>query len=668
MTMNTDPMSWRQAEGITAQNGFHDLKNQLARAVYARSEAAFSAGDAARDALRARAALQRRRNLARAALLESVGGLPPSDSPLRARVVGRLREDGFDIEKLIYEARPRVYVTANLYLPHGLKRPRGAVLFLCGHHRDAKHVEEYQIVCRHLVAAGLIVLAQDPIGQGERFSYHDPANGGTTVTWGVQEHDYVGAQCLLLGDGLARYFLHDAMRGIDLLRSRPEVDPRRIGVTGNSGGGTQTSLAMLADPRIAAAAPGTFIMNRRTFMYTGMAQDAEQVWPGLSARGIDHEDILLAVCPKPVCVLAVKYDFFPIEGTRATVDRCRRLWRLCGSEGNLELVEDRSDHCFTPCLARAAARFFARHLLGRTVEVDSAGIRPLPPEQLWCTPKGQVRGALPGARAVFEENQDRLRALAHKTRGLADNRRRKRAEAWLSDRLLGREAPVAPNLRCFPASARVENMVFDLGCWWSRPGILNEGLLFRPIGHAKPPVTVAVWDDGTRALARHSEWLRATCAAGRAALVLNVTGAADSEPHPLNALPPRATLGAIHKLNDDLIWLDDSLCALRAGDVARALGALDEWPGIDSRDLRVYAHGRAGVYAELAAAVEPRLARMEVREAMAGFAAWVRERHYDMENSRAFVLPGILKYADLSDLRRWRKQRKVAKYHWLGNK
>jgi hypothetical protein len=66
---------------------------------------------------------------------------------------------------------------------------------------------------------------------------------------------------------------------------------------------------------VAAAAPATFIMNRETYQRTGQPQDAEQIWPGFTGAGLDHEDILLAMAPKPVCVLAVTSDFFPIEGT-----------------------------------------------------------------------------------------------------------------------------------------------------------------------------------------------------------------------------------------------------------------------------------------------------------------------------------------------------------------
>ena len=113
----------------------------------------------------------------------------------------------------------------------------------------------------------------------------------------------------------------------------------------------------------------------------------------------------------------------------------------------------------------------------------------------------------------------------------------------------------------------------------------------------------------------------------------------------------------MHKLNDDLIWLDDSLCALRTWDVLRTLEVLGTWPGVDASDVRVYTHGPQGLYAELAAVIEPRLARIEVVDAMESYAAWVRARYYDTHGCRALILPGILQYADLPDFRLWRAKR-----------
>ena len=645
-------MSLSDFEKISPVTYTLDVRDQLKDHIFARSTEAFARGDGARDASLTPRALARRQAAMRRKFIAALGGLPSSNSPLNSRTVGEVRGNGFRIEKVIFESRPKVYVTANLYLPDGLDRPRGAVLFLSGHHEMAKHVGEYQIVCQCLVQAGLIVFAQDPIGQGERFSYYEKSTGGTTVGWGVPEHQHVGNQCLPVGDTLARYFVHDAMRGIDYLCTRKEVDPRRIGVTGNSGGGTQTSLMMLCDPRIAAAAPATFIMNREGWMHTGGCQDSEQVWPGMTAEGFDHEDILLMMCPKPVCVLAVKYDFFPIEGTRRTVERCRRLWKLHRQEKRLQLVEDSTTHLFTPKLAVAAAEFFSQHLLGRKVTPRAETISPFAPSKLWCTRSGQVRGEIPGARGAFEENLDRVRECERKRNAFPAPERRREALAWLKKQVFRDRKPCELNPRIYAANS-AEDMEVQLCYWWSQQGLTSHGLLFRPLARAgrKLPVTLAVWDGGGSALRAHHDWLRATCAAGRAALVLETTGTGNIRPNLVNTYPLEDFYGSLHKFNDDLIWLKDSLVALRTYDVLRALDMIAIWPGLDDRDIRAYAHGLHGLYPRLAAALDRRIRKIQVVGGLRGFGELCRTRHYDTRDIFSVTLPGILRHGDLNELR-----------------
>jgi hypothetical protein len=159
---------------------------------------------------------------------------------------------------------------------------------------------------------------------------------------------------------------------------------------------------MICDPRIAVAAPATFIMNRQTYMHAGGAQDSEQIWHGMTALRFDHEEILLSMVPRPVAVLAVTSDFFPIEGTR-------RFWELhCKNEQYIQLVEDDSVHSFTKNLAKAVAEFFSSHLLGHKVSPSANKMKPLEPSLLWCTLSGQVRSEYADSRAVHEETCTRL--------------------------------------------------------------------------------------------------------------------------------------------------------------------------------------------------------------------------------------------------------------------
>jgi dienelactone hydrolase len=639
--------AWARLERTTV--GFAHPGSQLKDYVYARSADHFARGEAQRDAIRTPEALRARQAELRRFFLASLGGLPSSDTPLNARVTGTEQGNGYSVEKVIFEARPRHYVTANLYLPAARTGRTGAVLFLSGHHANAKQAREYQSVCQTLVQAGLIVLSQDPIGQGERFSYYDAETKQALIRAGTGEHDHAGAQARFVGDQIARYFLHDAMRGVDYLLTRPEVDPARIGVTGNSGGGTQTSLMMLADPRIAAAAPGTFITSRAAYQWTGQPQDAEQNWFGFTAAGYDHEDILLAMAPKPVCVLAVRWDFFPIEGTRETVTRARRHWKLFDQGDALELVEDASIHSYTPQLARAAARFFSRHLLDREVDPGVFPPRPVADEKLFATKTGQVRGELPDAEFVFEASVARLDAIVAARRQVEPAVQRERALEWLRERVTSGRAAVDPNPRFVERGTVVDDLVVDVGFWWSQPRLANLGMLFRSRdAKGALPLTIALWDDGSNALTRHATWLREECGRGRAVLVLNLAGVGPMKPDPINARPDGLTT-TYRKLVDDLSFLGDSLVALRTFEVLRALDVVATWPGFAAGPIRIHAHGRMGLHGRLAAAIDPRVTTCEWNGAFR-FADIVRNRNYDSTDIKSILLPGALRYFDLDEL------------------
>jgi cephalosporin-C deacetylase-like acetyl esterase len=641
----------QELEKCSPNSGFYDVKNQLRNVIYKQTEEAALRGETKRDEISSIEQLDERRNFIRNKLIESLGGLPSSDSPLNPQITGVINCDGFRIEKVIFESRPKVYVTANLYVPEGLKEPSGAVLFLCGHHELAKHEYEYQIVCRYLVKAGLIVLAQDPVGQGERFSYYEKCIRTTTVKWGIYEHDYAGMQCWPIGDASARYFLHDAMRGIDYLCTRPEVDPKRIGVTGNSGGGTQTALMMICDTRIAAAAPATFITSRLAHLYTGGPADAEHIWPGLSVYGFDHEDMIISMAPRPVLVLAVTSDFFPIEGTRRTVERSKKFWKIYGKGDDILLFEDESVHHYTRPMAKAAAKFFSKYLLDNgdlfAIKIDSLddkSIQPIDPKQLWCTQSGQVRGELEGAKFIYEENCERLNELEKHMALLSEDEKRERALNWLKGKVFYNRKPCEFNVRTV-LDSQVDDLFVKAYMWWSQEGIFNYGILFKKFSHVKEelPVTIAVWDEGTKCIQPHFNWVRETCNSGRAVLVLDTSGVGNLLTNSFRDFATHDFYGVIFKLLNDLMWLDDSLAALRTYDVLRAIEVLLYIPGIKKDDICLYANGRHGLYAQLAAAINSNIKDIKVVEGIGSFKKFVTSRHYDRYDIMSIVFPGILK-------------------------
>ncbi len=629
-----------EAQGIRPGTYIYDVHDQLKQHVYSRSENYFARGDAERDKLKTKEQIIARQKWIRKTFLNSIGGLPKSMEQLQAKVVGKVECDSFDIEKVIFQSRANSYVTSNLYIPKSIRKPSPAILFVCGHYERAKHEPAHQIVCQHLVQAGFIVLAQDPIGQGERLSYYDPYTKNTTVRCGTSEHDYAGCQCFAAGYPIARYFLHDSICALDYLISRPEVDSKRIGITGSSGGGLQTCMMMMADQRIAAAAPGTFVTDRRSYMYAGGAQDAEQIWPGLTKQGLDHEDMLIVMAPKPVCVLAAKYDFFPIEGTRETLSRARRCWQVFGRDKNLELAEDTSRHDYTPFLAQAAAKFFARHLLDSKINTSNNKIDVIEPSKLWCTKTGQIRADFHDTSTVFDEN---LTVIKSQNK-LIKKSGNKFAIKWLKNKVFNDRQECDLNPRNY-WSEFVDDFWVDAWVWWSQKNVFNHAMLFRSYKNrdTNVPVTIALWDGGVCELTKHIDFIRSNCQKGKSVLVTELTGMGTLEPNNLlSGLSANEFYGVFHKLNTDLMWIDDSIAAIRVYDLLRSLEFIQHQ--FKSKDSCIYTVGRYNLYAQVAKMIDKRISKIESLQAHNGAAPWAVERHYNYEAIHTFIVPGILKH------------------------
>src|SRR5262249_14625383 len=160
----------------------------------------------------------------------------------------------YRIEKVLYESQPGHVVTADLYLPDGTP-PYPAVLLPAGHSADGK--AENQRPATLLALNGIAALCYDPIGEGERYQFLDadrePRSRSTT------EHTLLDAGCIPLGRNTATYRIWDGMRSLDYLASRTDIDAKRLGVTGCSGGGTLSSYLMALDDRVACAAPSCHV-------------------------------------------------------------------------------------------------------------------------------------------------------------------------------------------------------------------------------------------------------------------------------------------------------------------------------------------------------------------------------------------------------------------------
>ncbi len=209
-------------------------------------------------------------------------------------------------------------MSANLYVPSSGKPPYPGVLFQMGHSPQGKAAVTYQKCCQGLARLGHLVLAFDPMGQGERINYPNAsgpnASGNDTRLDSIdEEHNVPGKQMLLLGDTASRYQVWDAIRSLDYLASHPLVNRERLATTGQSGGGTLTMLLACVDDRLSAVAVSsgnTENVACADFDPPGSTDDAEQNLIGSCPLGFDRWDLLYPIAPKPLLILVSAHDFF----------------------------------------------------------------------------------------------------------------------------------------------------------------------------------------------------------------------------------------------------------------------------------------------------------------------------------------------------------------------
>ena len=273
-----------------------------------------------------------------------------------------------------------------------------------GHSRTGKTADYNQRFGIAMALQGMAALCFDPIGQGERSQILN-ADGRPKFPGTTTEHYLVGVGSILVGRNTASYRVWDAMRAIDYLVSRPEIDSKRIGMTGCSGGGTMTSYVMALDDRVACAVPACYLTTMRRLIETLGPQDAEQNIFGQIAFGLDQPDYVLMRAPKPTLISSTTGDFFDIRGAWDNYRQAKRTYGRLGFPERVDLVEVEGKHGVQPQNLASITQWMRRWLLDRDEVVPIAELRTRPSEELLCTQSGQVL-RLPGERSVFDLNAE----------------------------------------------------------------------------------------------------------------------------------------------------------------------------------------------------------------------------------------------------------------------
>ena len=194
------------------------------------------------------------------ALRASLGQFPPPPKSLDMRVTGTIPGDGFVIENIVFQSRPGLWVTANLYRPTKPAASMPGILICHAHHTPKAH-GELQDMGMTWARAGCLVLVMDQLGHGERRQHPFVDATSYAKPYKVSRQDYYfrydnGIQLHLVGDSLIGWMAWDLMRGVDLLLAQKGIDRERIILLGSvAGGGDPAAVVGALDPRIACVAP-----------------------------------------------------------------------------------------------------------------------------------------------------------------------------------------------------------------------------------------------------------------------------------------------------------------------------------------------------------------------------------------------------------------------------
>jgi dienelactone hydrolase len=474
-------------------------------------------------------------------------------------------------------------------MPRAGRAPYPAVLGAAGHTDASKAEPNFQRVWISLAKRGFVVIAFDPPAQGERIIHYNPTTKKPRAGIASGEHTSVGLQCLLTGSTVARYFVWDAMRALDYLLTRTDVDPRRIAITGVSGGGMQSAYMALLEPRLAAAGPACWMTSTEKWFTQLGPQDGEQnVFPLLTS-GLGVEDFPLGFAPRPFSYFTATRDFFPIAGAHAAFAESRRIYGVFGSPGRVELHEYDDQHSWSKPRREATYRWLQKVLNNRADDSGAEGEIPVEPvAALNCTPTGQLATSMPGEDA-FTANLTLAERLSRERRPLDPDMLESALRAKLAFRRLPRPE-VEHRGALERAGYRLEKLVLK-----TEPGILVPALLAVPPGAKR--VLIYVHAMGKSAAIAEIE---ALARSGSMVLAPDLRGMGESAP---SAEGPTEGHTARYRTAMRALHVARPLAGMQTADLL----ACFDYLSVRAQNIAVTGKGNAGVIALYAALLEPRI-------------------------------------------------------------
>ncbi|MGB6111557.1 MAG: acetylxylan esterase [Acidobacteriaceae bacterium] len=580
---------------------------------------------------------EQRKSIVRAKLLRDIGGLPTYRGPLKSRVTGEIHTDSYTIEKVTYQSLPGFYITANVYRPnHPGRYP--AVLLQAGHTQEGK--PENQRLAANLARKGFVVLCFDPIGQGERVQTYSKQLDAPLAGWSVPEHIEMGAQAQLIGQGLARYFIWDAMRSIDYLASRPDVDPTRIGAAGCSGGGALTTFTGALDARLKVVIPGCFPSSFKALFAT-FGPDAEMVFPHFLASGLDTADFVEQSAPTPWLLQSTEHDQFHFthEGVHLVYLEAQKWYELYGAQKNIGFMVGPGSHGMPLVSREAVYEWMIRWLKNGQGDPDEQPVKMFTNHELQVTPTGHVEDE-PVSRKLHEILLKDFHDL-----------QQKKTIPELMTELRDLKIPTdhsTPGMRLLEGKSyseiRQQHIQFE-----SDPGIWLDATLYLPSSHGHKPAVIMMQGDEYFGVMPTVAMAEEMAKEGQIVLAM--------EPRRSKMKNEEGPYTGDWATDLQANLIGENLPALRAHDILRGIDLLQSRADVDPTSIRGIGRGVQGIWLLLAAAADPRIR-----------AIWLDRTPYSLRAALNdsmtadlwdAVIPGFALHWDENDLVKAMGQRRV---------
>ncbi len=318
---------------------------------------------------------------ARRQLAEMLGLDPlPERTPLQPVVTGTVDAGDVAVERLHFQSRPGLYVTANFYRPKASpEKPLPAILYVCGHGRMKEGDVSFgnKTVYHHhglwFARNGYVCLIIDTLQLGEIEGEHHGTHHLGKWWWISRGYTSAGVEAW------------NCMRALDYLETRPEVDMKRVGVTGRSGGGAYSWWVAALDERIAVAAPTAGIADLRNHVVDGCVEGHCDCMFQVNTHRWDYDRVAALVAPRPLLICNTDKDrIFPLDGVVRVYQSVRRLYRLLDAEKNIGLHIAEGPHLDMQPLNTGAFHWFERHLKGAELMATTAmpAVKELKPADL----------------------------------------------------------------------------------------------------------------------------------------------------------------------------------------------------------------------------------------------------------------------------------------------